>query len=112
MQNHDVALKMIVHAVQLFITVVQQFNQGLCRNMGVICFGLTFWFFCVKTKEQALELKGNEAANSKHIYKCSLLEICFSYRYTLRLTHINQLITAMIVTKYGMFRCKIKIGFS
>jgi hypothetical protein len=42
--NQPATHRMIVQAQQLFTTVVQKSNQGLCRNMGVICFGLTFWF--------------------------------------------------------------------
>jgi hypothetical protein len=41
-----------------FTTVAQKLNQGIRRNMGVICSVLTFWFFCVKTKEQK-ELRCN-----------------------------------------------------
>ena len=47
------ALQRLIVELQIsFKTVVVKFNQGLCRNKGVICFGLTFWFFCVKTKER------------------------------------------------------------
>lgn len=45
------AHRMIVHVLLYLTTVVVRFNQGPCRNMGVICSSLTFWFFCVKTKE-------------------------------------------------------------
>lgn len=47
----------VIGYVQLHLTTVAMtFNQGVCRNMGVedpgrsvgiICFGLPFWFFCV-----------------------------------------------------------------
>ncbi len=38
-------------------------NQGVCRNMGVICSCLTFCFFCVKTKERVVVLAQHLLAN-------------------------------------------------
>lgn len=54
--NQHAAHWMIVQQLQPLITVVQWLNQGFRRELGVIIPVLTFWFFCVKTKERIVVL--------------------------------------------------------